>query len=102
MADGSNMSAGHKQLLSLARTLLSKSEILLFDEITSTLDADSTKQIIKVLKNLKDDHTVIVITHKPEVMRSMDNLIVIDQGRIVGRGRHKDLLKNKYYKLLQK
>ena len=102
VADGSNMSAGHKQLLSLARTLLSKSEILLFDEITSTLDADSTKQIIKVLKNLKDDHTVIVITHKPEVMRSMDNLIVIDQGRIVGRGRHKDLLKNKYYKLLQK
>ena len=102
LADGSNMSAGHKQLLSLARTLLSKSEILLFDEVTSTLDVDTTKQVVKVLKDLKKDHTVIVITHKPEVMRNMDDLIVIDQGRIVGHGKHKDLLKNKYYKLLQK
>ena len=102
LADGSNLSAGHKQLLSLARTLLSKSEVLLFDEITSTLDADTTKQVISILKKLKKDHTVLVITHKPEVMRSMDELLVIDQGRLVGRGSHKNLLHNKYYKLLQK
>lgn len=100
--DGANLSAGHKQLLSLARTLLSKSEILLFDEVTAALDADTTKQIIDVLKVLKKDHTILVITHKPEVMRAMDELIVIDEGKIVGRGTHKNLLNNKFYQLLQK
>lgn len=102
VSDGANLSAGHKQLLSLARTLLSKSEVLLFDEVTSALDSDTTKQIINVLKTLKKDHTVLVITHKPEVMRAMDELIVIDDGRMVGRGTHKNLLHNKYYQLLQK
>ena len=100
--DGANLSAGHKQLLSLARTLLSKSEVLLFDEVTSTLDSDTTKQVIKVLKLLKKDHTVLVVTHKPEVMRAMDELIVLDEGKIVGRGTHKNLLNNEYYQLLQK
>ena len=102
VGDGENLSSGQKQLLSLARTLLSKSEILLFDEVTSALDADTTKQIINILKELKNDHTVLVITHKPEVMRQMDELIVIDKGSLVGRGTHRDLLRNKYYKLLQK
>ncbi len=102
ISDGQNLSAGQKQLLSLARTLLSRSEILLFDEVTSALDADTTKQIIKVLQELKKTHTVLVITHKPEVMRKMDDILVIDQGRLVGRGTPKNLLHNKYYKLLQK
>ncbi|MBP3899826.1 ABC transporter ATP-binding protein [Candidatus Saccharibacteria bacterium] len=102
VSDGENLSAGQKQLLSLARTLLSKSEILLFDEVTSALDADTTEEIIKVLKKLKTDHTVLVITHKPEVMQKMDELIVIEKGALVGRGTHRDLLRNNYYKLLQK
>lgn len=100
--DGANLSAGHKQLLSLARTLLSKSEVLLFDEVTSSLDTDTTKQVIKVLKLLKKDHTVLVVTHKPEVMRAMDELIVLDDGKMVGRGTHQNLLHNKFYQLLQK
>ena len=102
IADAENLSAGQKQLLSLARTLLSKSEILLFDEVTSSLNTDMTKEIIETLKKLKKDHTVLVITHKPEVMRQMDELIVIDKGELVGRGTHRNLLRNKYYKLLQK
>lgn len=102
IGDGENLSAGQKQLLSLARTLLSRSEILLFDEVTSALDATTTKEIIEVLKKLKKDHTVLVITHKPEVMKQMDEILVIDHGSLVGRGTHKNLLRNKYYKLLQK
>ena len=102
VSDATNLSAGQKQLLALARTLLSKAEILLFDEVTSTLDASTTKQVIGILKKLKKDHTVLVITHKPEVMRQMDELLVIDNGHLVGRGTHKNLLNNKYYKLLQK
>ena len=102
VGDAENLSAGQKQLLSLARTLLSKSEILLFDEVTSALNADTTKEILEVLKKLKKDHTVLVITHKPEVMRQMDELLVIENGSLVGRGTHRNLLRNKYYKLLQK
>lgn len=102
VGDAANLSGGQKQLLALARTLLSRSEILLFDEVTSALDADTTKQIVDVLQKLKKDHTVLVITHKPEIMRKMDDIIVIDQGRMVGRGTPKNLLHNKYYKLLQK
>ena len=102
VSDATNLSAGQKQLLALARTLLSKAEVLLFDEVTSTLDADTTKQVVSVLKKLKRNHTVLVITHKPEIMKEMDELLVIDGGKLVGRGTHKNLLHNKYYKLLQK
>ena len=102
IADGQNLSTGQKQLLSLARTLLSRSEVLLFDEVTSALDANTTEQIVKVLRELKKTHTVLVITHKPEVMRKMDEILVIEQGKLVGRGTPKNLLHNKYYKLLQK
>lgn len=102
ISDGQNLSTGQKQLLSLARTLLSRSEILLFDEITSALDSDTTNQIIKVLNELKKDHTVLVVTHKPEIMRKLDDILVIDQGKLVGRGTHRNLMHNKYYKLLQK
>ena len=102
VSDATSLSAGQKQLLALARTLLSKAEVLLFDEVTSTLDADTTKQVVSVLKKLKRNHTVLVITHKPEIMKEMDELLVIDGGKLVGRGTHKNLLHNKYYKLLQK
>lgn len=101
--DATNVSGGQKQLIALARTLLSNAEILLFDEVTSSLDPNTTKQVIHVLKDLKKDHTIIMITHKPSLMKIADSIIVIDQGKIVGTGKHKKLLeKNKYYQRLQR
>lgn len=101
--DATDISGGQKQLIALARTLLSKSEILLFDEVTSSLDPNTTRQIIKVLKDLKKDHTIIVITHKPKLMKIADKILVLDKGKIVGEGNHKELMKNnKYYRILQK
>lgn len=101
--DAVDISGGQKQLIALARTLLSKSEILLFDEVTSSLDPNTAKQVIKVLKDLKKDHTVIIITHKPSLMKIVDNILVIDHGKLVGKGTHKELLEtNKYYQVLQK
>lgn len=101
--DGNNLSAGQKQLLSLARILLSKSEVLLFDEVTSSLDSSTTNKVMAVLEKLKKDHTVIMITHKPELMRLADQIIVIDKGKVVGKGKHKELLHdNKVYQSLQK
>ena len=101
--DAVDISGGQKQLIALVRTLLSKSEILLFDEVTASLDPNTAKHVMNVLKNLKKDHTVIMITHKPKLMKMADNILVIDHGKIVGNGKHKELIKNnKYYKLLQK
>lgn len=101
--DATDISGGQKQLIALARTLLSKSEILLFDEITASLDPNTAKQVTKVLKDLKKDHTVIIITHKPKLMKIADKIIVIDKGKVVGIGNHKELIdKNKYYQILQK
>ncbi len=100
--DATDISGGQKQLISLARTLLAKSEILLFDEITSALDPNTSKQISNVLKDLKKDHTVIIITHSPTLMRIADNIVVINKGKIVGEGTHRQLLNNEYYVKLQK
>lgn len=103
IADAENISNGQKQLIALARTLLSKSEVLLFDEVTSSLDINTSKHVMNVLKDLKRDHTILMITHKPALMQLADDVIVIDHGRLVGRGNNKTLLKdNKYYQLLQK
>ena len=103
VSDAENISSGQKQLIALARTLLSKSEVLLFDEVTSSLDMATSKQIMNILKDLKKDHTVLMITHKPQLMKLADEIIVIDNGKLVGKGTHKQLMEeNKYYQLLQK
>ena len=103
VADAENISNGQKQLIALARTLLSKSEVLLFDEVTSSLDINTSKHVMNILNDLKRDHTILMITHKPTLMKMADDVIVINHGKLVGRGKHKDLLKdNKYYQILQK
>lgn len=95
--NSSNISTRLKQLLSIARSILTNAEILLFDEVTSSLDASNTKKVIKVFKELSKDHTVIIITHKKEVMNKADHLIIIDKGKKVADGTPKSLENNKYY-----
>ena len=101
--DAINISGGQKQLLSLARALLSNCEIILLDEVTSSLDANTSKHIIKLLNDLKRDHTVIVITHDKELMKISDKLIVLDSGKIDSIGMHDELITSSdIYKNLQK
>lgn len=95
-----NLSGGQKRLLNLAKTLLTGSEILLFDEVTSSLDPGTTKEIIKVLKDLKKDHTIIIITHKKEVMEICDELIILSKGKIVEKGTYKRLINSVHLKYL--
>ncbi len=78
-----NISGGQKRLLSLARTLLKESKILIFDEATSSLDRDKIQSVINLLKELRNNHTIIVITHKKELMNIADETIVIDKGKIL-------------------
>ncbi len=100
--DATNISGGQKQLLSLARALLTTSEIILLDEVTSSLDPNTTNKIIALLDDLKTDHTLIVITHNKDLMKASDKLIVLNNGKIVGQGTHKELMiNNEYYIDLQ-
>ncbi|MCI8445769.1 MAG: ATP-binding cassette domain-containing protein [Bacilli bacterium] len=80
------LSEGQKQMLVIARALLTKSEILLFDEVTSNIDLNSTTKVGEILKELKHDHTIIMITHKPEMMQIADRVIVLDHGKVVSKG----------------
>lgn len=95
--NGSNISTSLKQLLSVARSILTKAEILLFDEVTSSLDTTNTKKVMKVFRELARDHTVIIITHKKEVMNLADHLIIIDHGKKVADGTPLELANNSYY-----
>lgn len=92
--DATNISGGQKQLLSLARALLTASEIILLDEVTSSLDPNTTNKIINLLDDLKTDHTLIVITHNKDLMEKSDNLIVLNKGKIECIGKHNELIKN--------
>lgn len=87
-------SEGQKQLLAIARSLLTKAEIILLDEPTSNIDQNSTLKIKEVLTDLKEDHTIIMITHKPEMMEIADRIIVIDKGKVVAKGKNEEVYKN--------
>ncbi|MEG0664276.1 MAG: AAA family ATPase, partial [Clostridia bacterium] len=69
-----NFSGGQKQLLAIARTLLSKAEILIFDEVTSSLDPLLVEKIKDIFENLKLDHTIIIVTHSPIVAKAADEV----------------------------
>lgn len=92
--NASNFSGGQKQLLSIARTLLSKAEILIFDEVTSSLDPLLVEKMKEIFEDLKQDHTIIIITHKKDVMKIADKIVVLNRGKIVGEGTHDELMKN--------
>ena len=81
-----HLSDGDKQILAIARALLSKAEILLLDEVTSNIDPSSTIKIGKILNDLKVDHTIVMITHKPEMMDIADRVIVLDNGKVIAKG----------------
>lgn len=85
------LSEGEKQLLVIARTLLSRAEILIFDEVSSNIDPDMTQKISDLLIDLKTDHTIIMITHKPEMMVIADRVIVLNQGKVISKGKNDDV-----------
>lgn len=101
--DATNLSGGQKQLISIARTIMCDSKIIIFDEVTSALDPKTTQHIIEILNKIKKDKVVILITHKPDLMKMADKLILLNNGKIVGIGNHKELIdNNNYYKNLLK
>ncbi len=100
--NGSNISGGQKQMISIARTILSKSEVILLDDITTSLDPDTAKLVPRLINELKKDHTIIMVTKKPDLMRKADRIVVLNNGTITTVGTHKQLIeKSEIYRMLQ-
>ena len=90
--NGGNISGGQRQMISIARTILTDAEILLLDDVTTSLDPDTAKLVPNLIERIKHKHTIIMITKKPELMCTADRVIVLDHGKISDIGTHEKLL----------
>ena len=99
--DGSNLSQGQRQLLNIARAALSKAPILVLDEATSSVDTRTEKHIERGMDRLMANRTTFVIAHRLSTVRNSNAIMVLEQGEIIERGDHEELLamKGRYYEL---
>ena len=99
--DGANLSQGQRQLLNIARAALSKAPILVLDEATSSVDTRTERHIEKGMDRLMRDRTTFVIAHRLSTVRNANAIMVLENGEIIERGDHDDLLamKGRYYEL---
>lgn len=101
--NSNQISEDKKLLVAIARALLTKAEIIVFDEVTNILESSKREQFIDLCKNLKLDHTIVVMTHEKEIARHADYIYLLKQGKIIGSGTDKELKKeNESYKNIEK
>lgn len=102
--DGNNFSGGEKQKIALARAIYADRPIFLLDEPSSSMDQKAERQLITALKKLRDDgKTILLVAHKLSLVSSADQILVLDEGRIVEKGQHNSLIEKQgvYYKIWQ-
>ncbi len=100
---GENFSSGQRQLLSFARTVLAKPQILILDEATANIDTETETLIQESLAKIKNIGTMLIVAHRLSTIQHSDQIIVLNNGEIVEKGTHQELLKHKglYYKLYE-
>ncbi|MCL2247939.1 MAG: ABC transporter ATP-binding protein/permease [Oscillospiraceae bacterium] len=98
---GATLSGGQKQRIAIARALLKGSQVLVFDEATAALDADSENYVMETINSLRSDHTILITTHNLKSIIAADRIVVMDKGQIAEIGKHDELIERKglYYEL---
>ena len=101
--DGTNISKGQKQLLTIARALLMQTPMLILDEATSNVDTRTEHQIQAAMRALMADKTCFVVAHRLSTIRNADCILVVRDGNVVERGTHEELMRQKgfYYEMHQ-
>lgn len=99
--NGVVLSGGQKQRLAIARALIQKTKIILFDEATSNLDNETQEKIQKAILNLKNQYSILIIAHRLSTIINCDKIMILENGKITDQGNHKELLdRNNTYKTL--
>ncbi|MBR2915047.1 MAG: ATP-binding cassette domain-containing protein, partial [Clostridia bacterium] len=98
---GNNFSAGQRQLLSFARTVIHKPAVMILDEATANIDTETELLIQDSLEKMKNIGTMLIVAHRLSTIQHADNIILLSKGKIVEQGNHQELLKQKgkYYQL---
>ena len=89
---GSRLSGGQRQRLSLARSILLDADVYVFDEVTSNVDVESENHIMKAIHELSKRKSVLIISHRLYAIKEADNILVLEQGRLIDKGSHGELL----------
>ena len=98
---GVQLSGGQKQRISIARAFYTKPEVFIFDDCLSAVDSITERKIVKTLNKLKSKTTSIIVSHRIMSLVKCDNILVLDEGKIIESGKHTDLIKNNgfYFKM---
>ena len=98
---GITLSGGQKQRVSIARAIIKDPEIILFDDCLSAVDTETEEAIMEKFNSISKNKTVIIVSHRVSSAKHADNIIVLDEGRIIQQGKHRELIsKDGYYKSL--
>lgn len=90
---GATLSGGEKQRIAIARAIMKDAPIIILDEATANVDPENEKELTEAIENLTRQKTIIMIAHRLKTVRNADQIVVIDKGKIVQRGKHDELMK---------
>ena len=93
-----NLKADTKLLLNIVRILLKNTKVMIFDEVLSALSIESREKVLSILEEIKQDHTIIIIDRKKDILSKSDHIVLLEEGKVEVEGNHKDLLHNRRYR----